>query len=92
MTPATSPVPATQQTTMAMVCRGVIPTALNTPRSCTRSRVLRTTVFSTPSPATRARSTVRVPIRPSIRLTTTEFLVLRDAEYEEPSLVPMDRA
>ena len=49
-------------------------------------------MFSTPSPATRASSTVRVPIRPSIRLTTTEFLVFRDVEYEEPSLVPRDCA
>ena len=49
-------------------------------------------MFSTPSPATRARSTVRLPIRPSIRLTTTEFLVLTDIEYDEPSLVPVDCA
>jgi len=44
----------TQQTTMAIVCPGVIPTALNTPRSWTRSRVPSSTVFSTPSPATTA--------------------------------------
>ena len=33
-----------------------------------------------------------MPIRPSMRLTTTEFLLLRDVAYDEPSLVPMDRA
>jgi len=67
ITPAIRPVPATQHTTMAMVCRGVIPIALNTPRSWTRSRVLSTMALSTPSPATAASSRVRVPIRPSIR-------------------------
>jgi hypothetical protein len=46
--------PVTQHTTIAMVCRGVIPTALNTPRSWTRSRVPSSTVFSTPSLATEA--------------------------------------
>ena len=62
---------------MAMTCRGVIPTALNTPRSCTRSRVCSTTVFSTPSPATTASISVSMPIRPSIRLTTTDFRLFR---------------
>ena len=54
----------TEQTTMAIVCRGVMPTALNTPRSCTRSLVCSTTVLSTPSPATAASSSVSVAIRP----------------------------
>src|SRR5215471_4675283 len=62
--PATRPTPATQQTTMVMACRGVIPIALNTPRSCTRSLVCSTTVLSTPSPAAIASSSVSVPIRP----------------------------
>ncbi len=43
-----------QQVTMAMVCRGVIPTALQTPRSWTRSRVSISVAFSTPSPASTA--------------------------------------
>jgi hypothetical protein len=34
-------------------------------------------VLSTPSPATSASSSVRVPIRPSISVTITEFLLLR---------------
>lgn len=38
--PAASPAPATQHTTMAIACRGVIPTALNTPSSCARMRHL----------------------------------------------------
>ena len=46
----------TQQTTMVMACRGVIPTALNTPRSCTRSRVAISAALSTPSPASTATS------------------------------------
>ena len=41
-----------------------MPTALNTPRSWTRSRVCSTTVFSTPSAATAASSSVIVVIRP----------------------------
>ena len=73
MTPAISPVPATQHTTMAMVCRGVIPSALNTPRSCTRSLVLSSTVLSTPSPATTASISVRVPMRPCISVSVVEF-------------------
>jgi hypothetical protein len=60
------PVPATVLTTMVIVCRGVMPTALNTPRSCTRSLVCRTTVLSTPSPATSAMTSVSVPTRPSM--------------------------
>src|ERR1017187_7235152 len=51
-----------QQMTMAIICRGVIPTALNTPRSCTRSRVSISTEFSTPSPASTAITTVSRPI------------------------------
>ena len=56
--------PATEHTTMAVTCRGVMPTALNTPRSCTRCLVCSTTVLSTPSPATAASSSVRAAIRP----------------------------
>jgi hypothetical protein len=41
----------TQQITIVMVCGGVIPTALNTPRSCTRSPVAISAALSTPSPA-----------------------------------------
>ena len=48
----------TQQITMVMVCRGVIPTALNTPRSWTRSRVAISAALSTPRPASTATSTV----------------------------------
>ena len=55
--------PATEQTTMAVVCRGVMPTALNTPMSCTRSLICSTTVLSTPSPATAASSSVSVVTR-----------------------------
>ena len=73
MTPAASPVPATQHTTMAIVCRGVMPSALNTPRSWTRSRVLVATVLSTPRAATIASSRVRVPISPSIRVTAPDL-------------------
>ena len=50
--PASRPISVTEHTTIAMTCRGVMPTDLNTPRSCTRSRSWSTTVFSTPSPAT----------------------------------------
>ena len=75
-TPAASPVPATQQTTMAIVCPGVIPNALNTPMSCTRSRVVATTVFSTPRPATMASSSVRMPISP-IRVRKNGSLAFR---------------
>ena len=56
--------PATEHTTIAVTCRGVMPTALNTPRSCTRSLVCSTTVLSTPSPATAASSSVSAAIRP----------------------------
>jgi hypothetical protein len=51
ITPASRPVPVTHHTTMPMVCLGVIPTALNTPRSSTRSLVCRTMMFSTPRAA-----------------------------------------
>ena len=68
--PATRPVPATVLTTMVIVCRGVMPTALNAPRSCTRSLVCRTTVLSTPSPATSAMTSVSVPARPSMARST----------------------
>src|SRR5260370_19368241 len=43
---------------IVMVCRGVIPTALNTPRSCTRSRVAISAALSTPSPASTPTSRV----------------------------------
>ena len=56
--------PATEHTTMTVVCRGVMPTALNTPMSCTRSLICSTTVLSTPSPATAASSSVSVATRP----------------------------
>ena len=52
MAPPTSPVTTTEAMTIAMVCRGVMPSALCTPRSWTRSRVSRTTMLSTPSAAT----------------------------------------
>lgn len=42
MTPAARPVPATEQTTMAMVCRGVIPTALRKKMSATIQPVIST--------------------------------------------------
>ena len=48
----------TQQVTMVIACRGVIPTALNTPRSCTRSRAAISAALSTPNPASTATSTV----------------------------------
>jgi hypothetical protein len=63
--PATSPIPATEQTTIAMVCRGVIPTARNTPIWYARSLVCSSTVLRTPSPAAPASSSARLPIRPS---------------------------
>jgi hypothetical protein len=47
-----SPVTTTEAMTIEMVCRGVMPSALCTPRSCTRSRVSSTTMLSTPSAAT----------------------------------------
>ena len=43
---------------------------------------------ATPSPATRASSRVRVPIRPSMRLNKTEILLFRDVEYDEPTGIP----
>jgi hypothetical protein len=48
----------TQQSTIVMVCRSVIPTALNTPMSRTRSRVAMSAALSTPSPASSATGTV----------------------------------
>ena len=51
-------VPVTHDTTMASVCHGGIPVALNTPRSCARSLICNRTVFSTPSPATAMSSAV----------------------------------
>ena len=76
ITLATTPIPATQHTAITIVCLGVMPTALNTPRSCTRSLVCSTIVFSTPSPATIASSKVSVPIRVIIRSTTSEAWLL----------------
>ena len=61
---------------MAIVCRGVMPTALNTPRSCTRSLVCSTTVLSTPSPATATSSSVSVAIRPMMAKNCEELLPL----------------
>ena len=51
-----------------MVWRGVIPIALNTPRSWTRSRVCSTMVFSTPRPATDAMSKVSRLTRTALTL------------------------
>ena len=49
MTAAMTTGATAQQATMATACRGVSPTALNTPRSWTRSRVAMSTELSTPS-------------------------------------------
>ena len=65
---------------MAVTCRGVMPTALNTPRSCTRSLVCSTTVLSTPSPATAASSSVRAAIRPMTAENSEGVAVLAETE------------
>jgi hypothetical protein len=88
ISPATRPMPATQHTTMAIVCRGVMPIALNTPRSCTRSLVCSTTVLSTPSPATTLSSSVSVATSPMITKNCEELLALVLTEYGWPSLAP----
>ena len=48
---------------MATAWPGVMPRALNTPRSCTRSLVPSSTVLSTPSPATTAIISVSMAIK-----------------------------
>src|SRR5712691_10627965 len=63
MMPATSPGPATQHTVMARACRGVIPTALNTPMSRARSLVVSTVVLTTPSAAAITSRDINAPIR-----------------------------
>ena len=54
---------AIQQMTMVTTCPGRMPSALKTPRSCTRSLVVISTVLSTPSPAAIATISARKPIR-----------------------------
>ena len=61
---ATTAGPAIQHTTMVSTWPGRIPSALNTPRSCTRSRVVISTVLSTPSPAATATMIASRPTRP----------------------------
>jgi hypothetical protein len=51
---ATAAGPAIQHTTMVSTWAGRMPSALNTPRSYTRSLVVISTVLSTPSPAATA--------------------------------------
>ena len=74
---------------MATACRGVIPTARNTPRSRARSRVCRITVPTTPSAAAIASSSTRVPVR-MIMYGTGDPVVSRWPVAKPPgSLAPM---
>jgi len=58
-----APTAGLQQTTIVSVCRGVMPSALNTPMSWARSRTCSATVFSTPRPATAMISRVSMATR-----------------------------
>ena len=61
---ATTAGPAIQHTTMVSTWPGRMPSALNTPRSCTRSLVVISTVLSTPSPAATATMSASTLTRP----------------------------
>ena len=78
--PGGQPDQATEQTIIASVCRGVMPTALNTPMSCARSLTCSATVFSTPRPAT---TVIRiVSIATSVRMACSSrppLLIVRDS-------------
>ncbi len=63
ITAASTAGPAIQHTTMVSIWPGRMPSALKIPRSCTRSRVVISTVLSTPSPAAIATISASRPIR-----------------------------